>query len=63
LHVPVQAVLQQTPWAQMPELQSSGPAHFPPSGRLPQLPLLHEFGGVQSASTLQVVLHAPVPQT
>ena len=63
LQVPVQVVLQQAPCWQMPELQSSGPAHLPPSGRLPQLPLLQELGGVQSASAVQLVLHAPVPHT
>jgi hypothetical protein len=63
-HVPRQVVEQQTPCAQMPELQSSLVAQMPPSGRLPQLPLLHELGGVQSASLLQVTMHlSSVPQT
>ena len=57
LQVPVQAVMQQTPWAQMPELQSSSIAHVPPSGRLPQLPALQVFGAVQSPSTEQVIMH------
>jgi hypothetical protein len=59
LHVPVHIVLQQAPCWQMPELQSSALAHGPPSGRLPQLPLLHEFGAVQSASVVQVMRHLP----
>src|SRR3954470_8010155 len=57
LHMPVQAVLEQTPCAHVPELQSSLPAQVPPSGRLPQLPALHELGAVQSASTAQVCRH------
>jgi hypothetical protein len=56
-HMPVQVVWQQTPCAQIPELQSSLVAQVPPSGRLPQLPPLHEFGAVQSASTVHASRH------
>jgi hypothetical protein len=59
LQRPAQASLQQTPCWQIPELQSSGPPHFPPNDRLPQILLLHEFGAVHSASTEQVSRHFP----
>jgi hypothetical protein len=61
LHVPLHVVAQHAPCWQMPLLQSSGPAHAPPSGRLPQLPLLQEFGDVQSASAVQAGRHLPSP--
>lgn len=60
LQVPVQAVAQQAPCAQMPELQSASAPQLAPIGFLPQLPLLQVFGAMQSASAVQVVLHWPV---
>jgi hypothetical protein len=60
LQLPAQAVAQQTPCAQMPELQSASAEQLPPIGLLPQLPLLQAFGGSQSASVTQVVWHWPV---
>ena len=59
--MPVQAPLQQTPWAQMPELHSPLPAHAAPSGFRPQLPPLQTLGDAQSALVVQVVRQAPVP--
>jgi hypothetical protein len=64
LQLPVQVVAQQAPCAQIPELQSTSIAQLAPIGFLPQLPLLQVVGAMQSASTVQVVLHWPVaPQT
>jgi len=60
LHVPVQAVEQQTPWAQMPELQSSAAPQLAPGGSLPQLPDVQNVPGAQSVLAAQVVLHCPV---
>ena len=37
LQVPVQAVEQQIPWAQKPELHSTSLPQVPPTGFLPQL--------------------------
>ena len=55
-HVPVQAVAQQTPWAQNPELHSAALAHVLPSTFFEQVVPLHTFGDVQSLSMLQTVL-------
>ena len=57
--IPSQAVEQQTPWAQTPELQSVSVAQTLPTGFSPQLPALHVLGESQSASELQVVLQRP----
>jgi hypothetical protein len=64
-HASVQAVWQQIPWAQNPELQSSGPPQTPPMGRFPQLPLLQLFGAAHSAPEEQLLAHCwpPGPQT
>jgi hypothetical protein len=59
--VPVQVVVQQTPWAQLPELHSVSPPHAAPIGLRPQLFPLHTFGDAQSAAVAQVVLQAAVP--
>jgi hypothetical protein len=59
-HVPVHAIEQQTPCAQMPELHSAPSPHVPPSGFLPQLPITHVFGATQSESMVQVVRHWPL---
>jgi hypothetical protein len=48
--MPLHSVLQQAPSSQKPELHSAGSVHGPPSGFLPQLPLMHVFGAVHSAS-------------
>ena len=55
----MQAVAQQTPCAQNPELHSVATAQLAPIGPLPQLPFLHVLPAAQSASTVQVVLHCP----
>ena len=60
-HEPVQAVLQQAPCAQVPLTHSVPSPQMAPSGLRPQDPPLHEPGGAQSASAVQVDLHAAVP--
>ncbi len=57
--VPVQAALQQTPWAQKLELHSAAIVQAAPLGSLPQLPLMQVFGAAQSALAVQVVRQAP----
>jgi hypothetical protein len=55
----LQAVEQQTPCAQKPELHIAGAVQAAPFGSLPQLMLTQLFGDTQSAAVLvQVVLHA-----
>ena len=62
LQVPVQAVAQQTPWAQNAELQSAFVPQLAPIGFLPQLPDTQN-PVAQSLSIEHVVLHCPpVPQ-
>jgi hypothetical protein len=61
-HVPVHAALQQKPWAQNPDPHWVAVAQAAPRPFLVQLPPLHVKGETQSASAVQVVLHAPVPQ-
>lgn len=55
--MPVQAVAQQTPWEQKPELHSVPAPQALPSGFFEQVPPLQTFGETQSPSTVQVVLH------
>jgi hypothetical protein len=59
LHVPAQAVAQQTPVAQMAELHSLSLPQAAPSGFLPQLPLRQLFGATQSLLVMHVVAHCP----
>jgi hypothetical protein len=59
---PVQAVLQQTPWAQMVDPHSAPSAQVAPSGFSPQEPALQTAGDAQSASAVQVFLQTAVPQ-
>jgi hypothetical protein len=59
--LPLQAVAQQTPWAQNPLWQSPAAAQLAPGGRRPHEPLLHILGVAQSASAAQVDLQARVP--
>ena len=54
---PLQAVMQQVPWAQMPELQSVSAPQLAPIGFLPQLPFRQVAPVAQSLSAVQVVLH------
>ena len=61
MQLPLQAVVQQTPWAQNPLWQSPGPAQLAPGGRKPHDPLLQTLGVAQSASATQVDLHARLP--
>jgi hypothetical protein len=62
--MPTQAVAQQTPCSQKPELHSTAPPQVAPIGFLPQLPARQVFGLVQSVLLPQVVRQAPpVPQT
>jgi hypothetical protein len=60
LQSPVQAVEQQAPCAQIPDLQSVAAPQLAPGGFSPQLPETQKLPLVQSASTEQVVLQAPV---
>jgi len=62
LQVPVQAVRQQTPCSQKPELHSPAPPQAAPGGFRPQLLVLQTLGDAQSLALEHVVLHAPVPQ-
>ncbi len=62
MHVPVQAVSQQTPCAQKPDWQEAAAVQAAPGGSLPQLPLVQTLGETQSALVVQVALHAAVAQ-
>jgi hypothetical protein len=62
IHFEAQAVAQQAPCAQMALVHSVPVAQTAPSGLSPQEPALQEAGGAQSASAVQVDLHAAVPQ-
>jgi hypothetical protein len=57
--VPVHAIEQHTPCAQIPELHSVPSPHVAPSGFFPQLPITQMLGGTQSMSIVQVVRHWP----
>jgi hypothetical protein len=61
LQVPVQAVAQQKPCAQKPELHSASAAHAALIGLRPQLPLLQVLGDAQSAAVVHDILHALLP--
>jgi hypothetical protein len=58
----VQSVLQQTPCAQKPLAHSVPSAHVAPGDLRPHEPLEHIAGGPQSASAVQLALHAEAPQ-
>jgi hypothetical protein len=62
LQLPLQVVAQQSPCAQMPVPHSPPVPHTAPGGLRPQEPALHEAGGAQSASAVQVELQAAMPQ-
>jgi hypothetical protein len=62
MHVAVQAVWQQTPWAQIPLAQSGPAAHDAPSGSFPQLPVVQTFPPEQSVLVVQVVRQLVAPQ-
>jgi hypothetical protein len=61
MQLAVQSVVQQTPWLQNPLLQSAGLAQLAPGGRSPHDPLSQTFGDAQSASAVQLDLHAATP--
>jgi hypothetical protein len=61
-HDPAHAVRQQVPWAQTPLPHSLPAPHTAPSGLRPHDPSLQTPGGAQSASEVQVDLHAAMPQ-
>jgi len=62
--MPTHAVAQHTPCSQKPESHSAAAPQVALIGFLPQLPLMHVFGLVQSALLPQVVRQAPpVPHT
>jgi hypothetical protein len=60
-HVPVQAVLQQTPCAQMPLVHSPPSPQIAPSGLRPHDPPPQTAGGAQSASAVHVARQAAAP--
>lgn len=60
LQVPVHAVAQHAPCAQMFELQSASAVHTAPFGFFPQLEFMHWFGATQSVALLQSVRQAPL---
>ena len=60
--VPVQAVRQQTPCAQMPLVHSAPSAQVAPSDLRPHEPAVHTAGASQSASAEQLALHTDAPQ-
>ena len=61
LQVPVQAVPQQIPCSQKPELHWAGAVQVAPGGSSPQLVPLQVLGDAQSAVVPQVVRQAPEP--
>jgi hypothetical protein len=61
MHVPVQAVRQQTPCAQKPLAHSLASPHVAPGDLRPHDPALHTDGARQSASEVHVALHADAP--
>lgn len=56
MHVPVHAVLQQTPCTQFPDVHWALLAQVAPFVFVVHAPLLQVFGATQSVSTVQVVL-------
>jgi len=62
LQVPVQAVVQQTPWLQMVDLHSAPLEQVRPGSFRPQDPLAQVAGDWQSLSEEHAPAHAPVPQ-
>jgi hypothetical protein len=62
LQVPVQAVAQQIPSSQKPERHSEAAPQAVLVGFLPQAPLTQTLGATQSASPVQPILQALVPQ-
>jgi len=58
--VPVQAVVQQTPWEQIAELHSAATVHGCPIALRPQLAFTQVIGDKQSPSVLHMVLQALV---
>jgi hypothetical protein len=62
MHLPVQAVAQQTPWAQVALRQSAPLEQTAPFGLRPQEPPLQVEGAAQSASVVQLDLQALTPQ-
>ena len=59
LHVPPQAVSQQRPCAQNPELHSPATVHVAPSGLSEQVVPLQTFGATQCSSIAQLVRQVP----
>jgi hypothetical protein len=63
LHVPVQALLQQTPWAQNVLMHSTPAVHEAPLGFLPHDTLMHELGARHCALVVQALKHLVPLQT
>ncbi len=55
MHAPSQEVLQQTPWAQIPERHWMPELHSAPFGLLPHEPFMQMLGGTQSVGFEQLV--------
>lgn len=56
-HAPLHAVLQQTPWAQKPDLQSAALLQSDPGSFCPQDPFTQNFPATHWASFVHVVKH------
>jgi hypothetical protein len=63
MQFPVQAVRQQTPWAQNPLLHSAPAPHAAPSGLRPQLDAVQTLPLVHSAVVVQLARQLPLLQT
>jgi hypothetical protein len=61
IHFDAQAVEQHAPWAQIVLPHSLPLLHAAPGGLSPQEPPMQEAGGAQSASAVQLDLHAAAP--
>ena len=62
MQLPVQAVLQQVPWAHVPLWHSAPSPQIAPFGLRPHDPATQTPGGAQSASAVHVDLQAATPQ-
>jgi hypothetical protein len=63
VHVPAQAVSQQTPCAQNVEWHSLSSAHVLPSSLRPHEPFVQTAGDAQSASVVQAALQTAAPHS
>lgn len=61
MHAPVQAALQQTPWAQCPDLHSLSPEHWAGGSLRPQEPFTQVLGGAHWLLFWQLVKQVVLP--